>query len=165
MLDRAAALSFQARRVHGGTFHSTASSILRRHGHNYGFDSDFSIIDQSDAEGIISLITSSLRLYGASNRFPNSRTVFSFFSAAVNENCSIDDVIQQDKQHLIIDHYSVYKIKHNLMNYDDLLINLFRLLSESSKDRLDIFRYWHVLVDEYQDTNWLQSMHCQNACQ
>uniref|UniRef100_UPI004056430E ATP-dependent helicase n=1 Tax=Candidatus Electronema sp. TaxID=2698783 RepID=UPI004056430E len=167
MLDRAAALSFQARRVHGGTFHSTANSILRRHGHNFGFDSDFSIIDQSDAEGIISLITSSLRLSGASRRFPSSRTVFSFFSSAVNKNCSIDEVIQQEKPHLIqfvddlyliLDHYSVFKIKHNLMDYDDLLINLFRLLSESSKARLDICRYWHVLVDEYQDTNWLQSM-------
>jgi len=168
MLDRAAALSWQACRVQGGTFHSVANVLLRRHGHHLDISSDFSIIDQADSEGIISLIVSSLRLSGAGTRFPNSRTVFGFISAAVNKDHYIRDVVKQDKPHLlqfsddfylIMERYTDFKMRHNLLDYDDLLIHLFRLLTESEPARIEVAsRFRHILVDEYQDTNSLQAM-------
>lgn len=167
MLDRAAQLTPQALRVQGGTFHSAASTLLRRHGEAIGISPDFSVLDQTDAEGIISLLVSSLRLGGASRRFPNSRTVFGFLSAAVNKNCSIDEAIEQDKPHLIqfaddfyliLQHYTQFKAEHSLLDYDDLLIHLHRLLTESSAAQEVRSRFSHVLVDEYQDTNALQAM-------
>ncbi len=109
-----------------------------------------------------------LRLSDSGRRFPNSKIVFSFISSAVNKNCSIDEAVQQSQPHLIefiedfyriLDHYTEFKSKHNLLDYDDLLIHLFRMLIESPEARLEISsRFRHVLVDEYQDTNWLQSM-------
>ncbi|MCW5206568.1 ATP-dependent helicase [Desulfobulbus sp. F5] len=168
MLDRAAQLSCQACRVQGGTFHSAANLLLRRHGHHLGINSDFSIIDQSDAEGIIGLVASSLWLSGSGRRFPGSRTVFGFISSAVNKNCSIEDAIQRSHPHLvdfsndcclILEHYTDFKTKHGLMDYDDLLLNLFQLLLNFPVACREISsRFQHVLVDEYQDTNWLQSM-------
>ena len=57
MLRRASALLDQrCEHVAGGTFHSFANTILRQHAHHLGFNHGFSIMDRSDAEGLISML-------------------------------------------------------------------------------------------------------------
>src|SRR5207249_2294123 len=54
--------------------------------------------------------------------------------------------------------YTEYKKAHNLIDYDDLLLNLVKLLRENEPVRNELSSYYrYIMVDEYQDTNKLQS--------
>ena len=168
MLWRAGQISSQAcRQVMGGTFHATSNLLLRRHGHHLGFAPGFTIIDRGDAEGIINLIKSSLGLAGAGKRFPSKRMIVNILSGAVNKSRAIEDLVYEQHLHLaeflddlhrIQEHYARFKTDHGLMDYDDLLVNWHRLLSESPEARREVTsRFSHILVDEYQDTNQMQA--------
>ncbi len=168
MMSRASSLTSQScKRIIGGTFHATANMLLRRHGHHLGFGSGFTIIDRSDAEGIINLLKSSLGFAGAGKRFPSKRMIVNILSGAVNRVLPIEDLVHQQHPHLIEflddiyrlkEEYFQFKVNHGLMDYDDLLINWERLLKESKDARAEISsRFRHILVDEYQDTNLTQA--------
>ena len=141
--------------------------LLRRHGHHLGFSPGFTIIDRGDAEGIINLIKSSLGLSGAGKRFPSKRMIMNILSGSVNKSRSVEDLVYDQHLHLseflddlykIQDHYTRFKIDHGLMDYDDLLVNWHRLLTESAEARQrGNIPVQHILVDEYQDTNLLQA--------
>lgn len=154
-------------RVVGGTFHGTANMLLRRYGSCLGFGSNFTIIDRSDAEGIINLLKTSLGLSGASKQFPSKRALINMISGAVNKSMEIEDLVYQHYAHLseFLDdilslqrHYREFKYVNGLMDYDDLLVNWKRMLEESPEVRKAISdRYSHIMVDEYQDTNLIQA--------
>ncbi len=168
MLQRASRLTDQScRRVVGGTFHATANMLLRQHGHHLGFGAGFTIIDRSDAEGIINLLKSSLGFSGAGKRFPSKRMIMNLLSGSVNKVIPLEDIVYQSHPHLIEfvddlhriqEEYFQFKFNHALMDYDDLLTNWQRLLKESKAAREEITaRFNHILVDEYQDTNLTQA--------
>lgn len=168
MLHRAGQLTDQtSRRVVGGTFHATANILLRHYGHHLGMGANFTIIDRGDAEGIINLIKSSLGMAGAGKRFPSKRVVLNLISGAINKSATIEELVYRDHIHLsefthdfytIQDHYRQFKRDHGLMDYDDLLVNWKRLLTQSEQARSELsHRFQHILVDEYQDTNQLQA--------
>lgn len=168
MLWRASRIASQScRMVIGGTFHATANILLRRHGRHLGFSPGFTIIDRGDAEGILNLIKSSLGLSGAGKRFPSKRMIMNILSGSVNKSRSLEELVYDQHFHLsefledlyrISDHYSRFKLDHGLMDYDDLLVNWHRLLTESAEAGLEVTsRFSHLLVDEYQDTNLLQA--------
>jgi DNA helicase-2/ATP-dependent DNA helicase PcrA len=93
--------------------------------------------------------------------------IMNILSGAVNKSRSIEDLVYDQHLHLsefledlykIQDHYARFKIDHGLMDYDDLLVNWHRLLTESAEARHEITsRFSHILVDEYQDTNLVQA--------
>lgn len=168
MTERAAALiNIPGQRVTGGTFHSMANVLLRKYGHYLGYAPNFTILDRSDSEGIINLIKSSLELGGAAKRFPSKRVVCNLLSRSVNKCMNIEAVIEDQYSHLheyrddlerVFEHYRKFKFEHGLMDYDDLLVNLRRVMTEESQVREEISgRFKHILVDEYQDTNPIQA--------
>ncbi len=154
-------------RVVGGTFHGTANLLLRRYGSYLGFGSSFTIIDRSDAEGIINLLKSSLGLTGRDLQFPSKRIIINMISGAVNKSMALEDLLFEQYAHLsehtddllrLQQHYQEFKFTHALMDYDDLLVNWKRLLAEVPEARqLIASRYSHIMVDEYQDTNLVQA--------
>ncbi|MEW6593382.1 MAG: ATP-dependent helicase [Thermodesulfobacteriota bacterium] len=168
MVSRASLLlDDSCRRVMGGTFHAVANLLLRRHAHHLGYASNFTILDQDDAEGIVNLIKSSLSLGGEGKRFPSKRLIVSILSKAVNKGISIADLLDDEYGHLhdflddlllIRDHYQKFKVEHGLMDYDDLLVNWQRLLAEHPAVREELAgRFAYLMVDEYQDTNPIQA--------
>lgn len=168
MTERAASLiNNPGQKVTGGTFHSMANILLRKYGHHLGYAPNFTILDRSDSEGIINLIKSSLELGGSGQRFPSKRMICNLLSRSVNKCSSIEAVIEDQYSHLheygsdlekIFDNYRKFKFEHGLMDYDDLLVNLRRVMAEFSQVRDEITaRFKHVLVDEYQDTNPIQA--------
>ncbi|WP_232370895.1 ATP-dependent helicase [Desulfogranum marinum] len=168
MLWRAGQLTDHAsQRIVGGTFHATANILLRQYGHYLGFGPRFTIIDRGDAEGIVNLLKSSLGLSGAGKRFPSKRVIINLISGSINKSRSIEDLVYEGHVHLsefledfhaIHQHYNQFKQDHGLMDYDDLLVNWQRLLSESTEAKQAICnRFQYVLVDEYQDTNLIQA--------
>jgi len=168
MLRRAAALlDARCERVAGGTFHSFANLLLRRYAQALGFRSGFTILDQSDAEDVISLLREQLGFNQKGRRFPNKHTIHEMLSKAVNKGIGVQAIVEQyyaqfledaaDLIHLSIN-YKTYKQTHQLMDYDDLLIYFQRLLEEQPQIRTHLSdTYKYIMVDEYQDTNKIQA--------
>lgn len=160
-------LNDSCKRVVGGTFHGIANTLLRRYGSHLGFNSSFTIIDRSDAEGIVNLLKSSLGLSGRDKQFPSKRAIVNMISGSINKAIDLEDLIYDQYGHLS-DHvdelltlrknYEEFKMNHGLMDYDDLLVNWKRLLAEFPEAREAVSgKFKYIMVDEYQDTNLIQA--------
>lgn len=167
MLRRASTLlDGRCDKVSGGTFHSFASMILRHYSKFIGYNSSFNIIDMSDSNDVINLIRNDLNVGSGKKRFPQKSTLGKIFSLSANKRESIENIIENGfnyfldlKEEIIFIHeeYSKYKRKYNLMDYDDLLINLLKLMKENPQVLGELnLKYRYVMVDEYQDSNKLQ---------
>jgi len=153
--------------VAGGTFHAMANMLLRRYGYHIGYSPNFTIIDRSDAEGTINILKSSLSLAGAGKRFPTKRVILNMISKAVNRSMDLESLLYDEYEHmeeflgdiiLLHDHYEKFKFEHGLMDYDDLLVNLKKVLQENPQVQQEVSaRFQYVMVDEYQDTNAIQA--------
>ena len=150
----------------GGTFHSIANRILRRHSSCIGFPNNFKILDSSDQE---TLMGQCLREAGHKNTrdFPKRERLLSFLSGAVNRCIPVPEYLNSlelpptaspEEIQDVLSRYVEKKREVNGMDFDDLLVNLLRLLHDDARI-LEYYqeRFRHVLVDEYQDTNTLQS--------
>lgn len=154
-------------RVWGGTFHRIANLILRRHAVSIGFEPNYSILDSEDARDFLNVCVDEAVIDTSKRRFPKAEVLQSIISYANNTDLPLENVIagkypyfelltEQIKRVDTI--YQTRKRERNVMDYDDLLLNLKRLLVEK-KDIADIYaeQFQHILVDEYQDTNRLQA--------
>jgi DNA helicase-2/ATP-dependent DNA helicase PcrA len=168
MLSRACQLlDERCGKVSGGTFHSFANTVLRRYASAIGFDPRFSILDRSDAESLVGMVKKGFVATGKLRTFPRNQTVINIFSRAVNKALTIGDVVFNDYPHLapvlddltsMFDKYTERKQQHNFLDYDDLLVYLYRLLRDHEELRHRISAgYRYIMVDEYQDTNHLQA--------
>jgi DNA helicase-2/ATP-dependent DNA helicase PcrA len=168
MLRRASILlDARCEKVAGGTFHSFANTVLRQYAPLIGFESSFTILDQGDAEDVVNLLRTQMKFDTRERRFPRKQTLFDIFSRAVNTVALIRDILKEDYPHFeeyldeimkLQSAYEQYKAKHNLMDYDDLLVYLRKLLRDHDRVRHAINdRYKYVMVDEYQDTNKIQA--------
>ncbi|MBW2641430.1 MAG: ATP-dependent helicase [Deltaproteobacteria bacterium] len=168
MLKRATALlDNRCERVAGGTFHSFSHGVLRRYASKIGFDHDFSIIDRTDAEQLISMLRKEMGVFSSGRSFPRKQTLVNIFGRAVNKVLSVEDVVLNDYPHFtsqieaivaLSNAYRKQKAENNLFDYDDLLIYLAMLLKNHADVREKICSTYHCLmVDEYQDTNKIQA--------
>src|SRR5579871_1154837 len=79
--------------VHGGTFHATAHRLLRRFGALGGVPSDFTIMDQADAEDLMQLSRAQLGYAEKSKRFPKKETLHYVYSRHVNTEIPLAKII------------------------------------------------------------------------
>jgi len=168
MLRRASSiLDERCSKVAGGTFHSFANTILRKYAGLIGFNTNFTILDNSDAEDAINVIRTQLGFHKKEKRFPKKATIRKVISKSINKSCTIELVVKEDYPQFIVnlsdlqkinEHYKQYKKAKSIMDYDDLLVYLKILLEENNvvRTRLSNF-YKYILIDEYQDTNKLQA--------
>jgi DNA helicase-2/ATP-dependent DNA helicase PcrA len=168
MLQRASVLlDRRCEKVAGGTFHSFANLVLRRHASAIGFGDRFTILDRADAEELVGLMRHEIDVAHKTLRFPRKETLADLFSRAANREETVAEVVTRDAPHFlycvsdivsISDLYRQAKRDRNLMDYDDLLLHLATLLREHAGiRRLLSETYRHILVDEYQDTNRIQA--------
>jgi len=168
MLQRASTLlDVRCENVAGGTFHSFANTILRRYATHLGYNRSFTIIDRADMENLVATLKKEMGLGEKDRSFPKKGTMASLFSRSVNKVTALEDIIYDDYPHFITymdalsqlyAAYTLHKSRHNLMDYDDLLILLHRLLKEFPDIRQQIAsQFEYVMVDEYQDTNQIQA--------
>jgi ATP-dependent DNA helicase UvrD/PcrA len=168
MLRRAAGLlDGRCEQVAGGTFHSFANLVLRRHGRTLGLESSFTILDRGDAEDVVGLLRARMGLDKKDKRFPRKQTIIEMFSMAVNKSRPLRDLIDASYSHLaehaddlvaLEEAYRDYKTERQVVDYDDLLVKLHELLRDHEGVRTQLSeRYRYVMVDEYQDTNPLQA--------
>ncbi len=154
-------------RVWGGTFHRIANMILRRHAVSIGFDSGYSILDSEDARDLINVCIDEAAIDTKKQRFPKAEIVQGIISYANNTDLPIENVIAGKYPYFepltaqinrVDSVYQTRKQERNVMDYDDLLLHLKRLLVEKREiAELYAEQFQHILVDEYQDTNRLQA--------
>ena len=167
MLTRVERLSGQqGRRVRGGTFHATAHQVLRQFGQQAGIAEGFTILDQADAEDLMQLSRAALGLGSRERRFPKKETLQALYSRHINTDRTVEDLLRDGYPQYVEDladigrvfaDYVQRKASRNLVDYDDLLLFFAGMLEAEPLGSMIRARHDHILVDEYQDTNVLQS--------
>lgn len=151
----------------GGTFHSLGNRILRQHAPLLGYQRDFSILDRDDAKHLVSTCIAEANIDVKATRFPKAEVLGDIFSLAVNKQQSVAEILGTEYGYFdtlapqieeIGKRYTARKLATNAMDFDDLLVLWLKLLREHADVR-DHYqrRFQFILVDEYQDTNRLQS--------
>lgn len=155
-----------ARRLNMGTFHSVFSRILRAEADIIGYNRNFTIYDQNDSRSLIKTIIKEMAL---DDKVYKASTVADRISMAKNRlllpmayaNNTLEVAADRErKQPAIKDIYIRYAERcrqANAMDFDDLLVNTY-ILFDTNDDvrRKYVERFMYVLVDEYQDTNYVQ---------
>ncbi len=165
MLERAESLVGPMAGIWSGTFHHVCARLLRRYGSFLGYKPDFPILDEEDQQKLVK--QSIKKIVKDAKSFPKPSVVLKMISDAANDERDFRTVAQIGQSRNAYDleemcgvaaDYDARKHELGAMDFDDLLVNGLRLLKEFPEvcARLQE-RFLHVLVDEYQDTNSLQS--------
>ena len=156
----------KANRVWAGTFHSIFARILRVEADKLGYASSFTIYDTDDSKSLITSIIKELNLdpkvyapNGVRSRISSAKSNL-ITPVAYKQDV---ELLSQDKLsnrpyiHAIYEKYVARCQKAGAMDFDDLLFQMFRLLHQNP-DVVEKYRnrFKYLLVDEFQDTNYLQ---------
>lgn len=161
MKDRIESLTGGTRGMWVMTFHAMCVRILRNHGEVLGFKNGFSIYDESDKKALLKRIVKDLTI--DEKIYPVSY-LGSVISSCKEAEEDPDDYIENNsmnfKAETVAKVYARYMEdlqQNNAMDFDDLLWNAVKLF-EASSEVLSYYqeRFKYIMVDEYQDTNYLQ---------
>ncbi|HVZ87053.1 MAG TPA: ATP-dependent helicase [Polyangia bacterium] len=149
-----------------GTFHAVANRLLRHHAPEIGLDPAFTLLDREDSADLLDRLRHERGLARTDRRFPRKGTCLAIYSSAVNTQDPLRGCLETrfpwclEWEEALRDLFAGYvdaKAARAVLDYDDLLLYWFHVMTEPSLARRvgDLFE--HVLVDEYQDTNTLQA--------
>lgn len=163
-----------AQHLYMGTFHSIFSRILRAEAEHIGFNSNFTIYDESDSRSLIKAIVKEKRL---DEKTYKPAAVHAKISKAKNNLMSAEaydadaDIFMQNKRSNMEKMGEVYREyvqrckQANAMDFDDLLVLTFQLFRDHEEVRRKYAeRFDFILVDEYQDTNHVQMSIVMQLC-
>lgn len=149
-----------------GTFHSVCTRLIRPYADQLGYTRDFTIYDTADSKSVIKSIC---KERGLDEKVYKPGAVQSRISMAKNNGISTREygmnqqLLREDREARMYDFATIYELYEarlkaaNAMDFDDLLINMLRLMEnypEACERYQQQFQY--ILVDEYQDTNYIQ---------
>lgn len=155
-----------ARYITVGTFHSVFSRFIRSYADRLGYTNTYTIYDTTDSRSLVKIIIKELEL---DEKLYKPATIQSHISSAKNDGYTPGELaedmlrrrqnLQKSLPHLpqIYKEYELRCRRANAMDFDDLLLNMMRLLQQF-EDVRKVFheRFKYLLVDEYQDTNRVQ---------
>ncbi len=149
----------------GGTFHHVANRILRKFAPRIGYPQNFVIMDNEDSKALFAQCIRDVN-EGPIKGFPTAGFFNTIKGLAANRITNWQVLMGDYPQYNeffykikeVFAQYKQRKIDGNLMDFDDLIFYLYRLLSEYEDVRLKYSRQFkYVMVDEYQDTSLLQA--------
>jgi DNA helicase-2/ATP-dependent DNA helicase PcrA len=149
-----------------GTFHAVGARLLREYANQIGLKPSFTILDRSDAADLMDLVRHDLGLSTKASRFPKKDTCLRIYSFAVNSGKSLVRVLSEnfpwcgqweEDLRRLFQSYTAAKQRQNVLDYDDLLLCWAEMMGDDDLAAEIGGRFDHILVDEYQDTNRLQS--------
>lgn len=150
----------QAERIWAGTFHSVFAKILRIEAEKFGFSNNFTIYDAEDQLSAIKTVMNRMEI---TQQNYSPKAIRSIISNAKNQQINSTEfamtanTVFEKKVAEIYKEYSNYLKESNSMDFDDLLLYMYKLLTLSQEIKSyyqEKFKY--ILVDEYQDTNKVQ---------
>ncbi len=144
-----------------GTFHSISAKILRKHADAVKLRSNFTIIDQDDQ---IRLIKNICKVENIDIKKISPKYILSVIDRWKNKGYYPDDVILKKKEVLEKNFLAIYKIYQqklidlNSADFSDLILHTVKIF-KNYEDIRSIYskKFKYILVDEYQDTNYIQS--------
>ena len=144
-----------------GTFHSVSAKILRKHAEAVGLNSRFTIIDQEDQ---LRLIKNICKAENIDIKKISPKFVLSLINQWKNKGLLPKDVVTKKGLPLekaILNVYKFYQERLKILNSCDFgdLILLCVTMFENNPDILELYlsNFKYILVDEYQDSNYIQS--------
>lgn len=159
-----AALGEKSKDICASTFHSLCSRILRIHAAKIGYTSHFTIYDDEDSIKVIKECLKTLKL---DDKVVSARSIKNIISRQKDKLITPEEYkeVQNEGYKFSGVPYEVYeyyqrKLKEaNAMDFDDLIFNTVKLFKEHP-EVLESYRreFEYILVDEYQDTNYSQSV-------
>ncbi len=158
-----------------GTFHSISAKILRKHAEAAGLKSNFSIIDQDDQVRLIKNICKSENI---DTKKISPKYILAVIDKWKNKGFYPEEVVLKRKDILEKSFLGIYKIYQqklidlNSADFSDLILHTVKIFEKHSDiSKIYSKRFKYILVDEYQDTNFIQSewlkylaKHNQNIC-
>lgn len=168
MMERVRELiSLDLSELWSGTFHAIGNRILRRHADEVGLTRSFSIMDRDDQKSLMNTVVAECDIDTKSRRFPKADVLISIFSLVENTGVELVDLLEArypyfeewgDEIANVGKAYTAKKLETNSVDFDDLLILPLKLLKEN-EELCSLYqkRFQYLLVDEYQDTNAVQS--------
>ncbi|MGJ8634342.1 MAG: ATP-dependent helicase, partial [Luteolibacter sp.] len=150
-----------------GTFHSICNRILRRHAEEAGFTKSFSILDRDDQKSLMKGVVAGCDIDTKERRFPKADVLISMYSLMANTGAGLQGILRarypyfgewEEALEMVRKGYAKKKRDTNSLDFDDMLSLTVKLFKEHP-EVLAIYqkRFRHILVDEYQDTNSVQS--------
>ena len=144
-----------------GTFHSICAKLLRKHAQAVGLNYNFTIIDQDDQ---IRLIKNICKSENVDTKKISPKFILSTIDKWKNNGWYPDDVILKKKDVLEKGFLNIYKIYQNKLidlntcDFSDLILHCVKIF-EKNDDIVEMYskNFKFILVDEYQDTNSIQS--------
>ncbi|MFA6959157.1 MAG: ATP-dependent helicase [Opitutaceae bacterium] len=155
-------------RFWGGTFHSIGNRALRIYGDAIGLPKNFTILDADESESLLKqVVETENKLFFKDKTNPKPGPLFNVLSLARNTQKPIGETVeryfpQYSEIKMMLPPfaaaYAEKKRAQDVLDYDDLL-ELWLELLKKAPDVAAYFakRFRHILVDEYQDTNTIQS--------
>ncbi|MDB4258632.1 UvrD-helicase domain-containing protein, partial [Akkermansiaceae bacterium] len=150
-----------------GTFHSIGNRMLRRHAEEVGLTRSFSIMDRDDQKSLMNTVIAECEINTKERRFPKADVLISIFSLIENTGSTLEEVLEVRYPYFeewaeeiakVEERYRSKKLEVNSVDFDDLLLLPLKLLQENDLIRKGYQkRFQYLLVDEYQDTNHVQS--------
>jgi DNA helicase-2/ATP-dependent DNA helicase PcrA len=149
-----------------GTFHGLGARLLREYTERIGLDPAFTIHDREDSADLMNLVRHELGFSGTHKRFPTKGTGLAIYSRCVNADIALEQALARhfpwcaewvNELKTLFAAYVSAKQTQNVLDYDDLLLYWAQMMADSAIAAEIGDRFDHVLVDEYQDTNRLQS--------
>ena len=164
-----------AQHLYMGTFHSIFSRILRAEAEHIGFNSNFTIYDETDSRSLLKAI---VKEKGLDEKIYKPAAVHAKISMAKNNLMSAAAyesdaaIFEQNKRAQMPEVGKIFLAyvqrckQANAMDFDDLLTLTYQLFREHEDIRHKYAaRFDYVLVDEYQDTNHVQMSIVMQLCQ
>ncbi len=144
-----------------GTFHSICAKILRRHAKAVNLNQNFTIIDQDDQSRLIKSICNAENI-DVKKISPNF--IISLINKWKNLGWYPSDVVLKKSEHFEKNLLKIYKIYQekltdlNACDFGDLILHCVSIF-EKNQDINEMYskNFKYILVDEYQDTNFIQS--------
>ncbi len=144
-----------------GTFHSVSAKLLRRHAEAVGLNSRFTIIDQEDQLRLIKNICKAEKI---DVKKISPQFILAFINQWKNKGLLPNDVVAKrglPLEKAILSIYKFYQDRLKILNSCDFgdLILLCVIMFKKNPDILDLYHknFKYILVDEYQDSNYVQS--------
>ena len=144
-----------------GTFHSISAKLLRKHADAVGLKSNFSIIDQDDQ---VRLIKNICKAENIDIKKISPKYILAVIDKWKNKGFYPDEVVLKKKDVLEKNFLGIYKIYQqklidlNSADFSDLILHVVKIF-DRHKDISKLYskKFKYILVDEYQDTNYIQS--------
>jgi DNA helicase-2/ATP-dependent DNA helicase PcrA len=149
-----------------GTFHGIGARLLRIYAEQIGLNVDFTIHDREDSADLMNIVRHELGFSKTESRFPTKGTCLAIYSRTVNSETPLNEVLKtwypwvsswKPQLRELFAAYVEAKQTQNVLDYDDLLLYWAQMVSDVELADDIGRRFDHVMVDEYQDTNRLQS--------